>query len=255
MTDGGNGKTQAPLYTDALGPRRSLTFLDVLLACAVTSAIVLISVIALGVVVANGGRFADMPASLAAVALLTIEPVAIFAGVYFILILRRRFDWADLGLRPMTRSWAAPAVLAALGCLIFSGAVSQVFERFYNTPMLDEYVSLLAPEGTTWQQEVALIVLIGGLVPLAEELLFRGVLYAWLRQRWGVAVSAVVSAGLFALAHGSLRMGLQIFVTGVVLAVLYERSRSILASTLAHMTVNTISMVIIFSYAAHGGAV
>ena len=162
----------------------------------------------------------------------------------------RRFAWADFGFRPADIRWAAPAVLGALGCLAFAGAVTPLFDRYYDTSMLDEYLALFAPGGFTWQRAALLTLIVGGLVPLAEETLFRGVIYAWLRQRCGGALSAVISAGLFALAHANLRMALQIFVTGVVLAVLYERSRSIFVSTLAHMTVNTISLVIIFSYAA-----
>jgi len=252
MQDNNGAEEKEPAYTDALGPRRALTFLDVLLACAVASAIILIPFFAFLVYAARREVLGAAPPSI--IVLLLLEPVAILGGIYLVLIVGRRFAWTDLGLRPMALSWIAPALLAALGCLAFAGAVTQVLDRFYGTPMLDEYMAVLAPEGLTWQREVALVAIVGGLVPLAEELLFRGVLYAWLRQRWGVAVSVVLSAGLFALAHGNLRMSLQIFVTGMVLAVLYERSRSILTSTVTHMAVNTISLVIIFAYAGQRAA-
>jgi membrane protease YdiL (CAAX protease family) len=231
------------------GPRKPLTFLDVLLACAVASAIILIPVFAVLMAIAQRIDFSWASLSTVTIGLLLLEPVAIFGGVYFVLIMARRFTWAELGLRAMAPYWIGPAVLTALGCLVFAGAVSQVMEQTGGQPMLDEYVAALAPDGVTWQRAAALILIVGGLVPLAEELLFRGVLYAWLRQRWGVPLSTCVSAALFALAHANLRMAAQIFVTGIALAVLYERSRSIFVSTLAHGTVNTISLVIIFYYA------
>jgi membrane protease YdiL (CAAX protease family) len=249
MIESGNGGP-APEWMDAPGPRRALGFLDVLLACAVTSSLILIPFIALLGFTARRQGLDGEAASLATLGLLMLEPVAIIGGVYSVLIAWRRFTWADFGFRPARIRWAAPAVLGALGCLAFAGAVTPLFDRYYDTSMLDEYLALFAPGGFTWQRAALLTVIVGGLVPLAEETLFRGVIYAWLRQRWGTAVSAVISAGLFALAHANLRMALQIFVTGIVLAVLYERSRSIFVSTLAHMTVNTISLVIIFSYAA-----
>lgn len=240
-------KMQTAPRGNAPGPDRPLTFLDVLLVCAVASAIILIVFLLLKAM-ANRGGF-DFPVSAALVVLLLLEPIAIFTGIYSILILRRRFAWADFGVRPAALIWIAPAILAALGCLAFAGAVSEVLDRFYKTSMLDEYLSVLAPDGLTLQREILLILIVGGLVPFAEELLFRGVIYGWLRQRRGVVFSVVVSALLFALAHTNVHMALQIFVTGIVLAVLYERSRSVLVSTLAHMTVNTISLLIIFTYA------
>jgi len=182
------------------------------------------------------------------VVFLLAEPIAIAAGIYLGLILWRGFSWADFGVRPPALTWIAPAILVALGCLAFAGAVSQILERFYQTSMLDEYREILAPGGLTLPREIVLVVIVGGLVPFTEELLFRGVIYGWLRQRWGTAVSTGASALLFSLAHVNLRMALQIFVVGIVLAILYERSRSIFVSTLTHMTVNTISLILIFVY-------
>lgn len=244
MTDGRN---PGSLGDNAPGQHRSLGLIDVILVCAVASAIVLTTFLLLAGA-ATGEDF-NLSISLVILILLLVEPVAIFAGIYLVLILRDRITWPELGVRPAALTWVAPAILAALGCLAFAGAVSQIFERFYQTSMLDEYLKVLAPDGLTLGHEIVLLLIVGGLVPFAEELLFRGVIYRWMRQRWGVAGSAVGSALLFALAHSNVRMALQIFVTGIVLAVLYERSRSIFVSTLTHMTVNTISLILIFSFA------
>ena len=233
----------------APGPRRPLTFLDVLFACAVASAIILIPIVGVLTFAARHQGLDDNTASLATIGLLLLEPIGIFGGVYAVLILWRRFAWADFGFCRADLRWAVPAALAAVGCLGFSAAVTPFFDRFYHTSMLEEYLALFAPAGLSWWRAAIIMLAVGGLVPLAEEVLFRGVIYAWLRQRWGVALSTAVSAGLFALAHGNPRMTLQIFVTGLILAVLYERSRSIFVSTLTHMAVNTISLVVIFSYA------
>jgi membrane protease YdiL (CAAX protease family) len=238
---------------EALGPRRALGLLDVILACAVAAAILLISMF--GILMAASQHVAPFhndPLSAATVALLLLEPAAIFGSVYFVLILGRGFAWDDLGLRPVAPKWAVPAILAALGCLAFAGAMTQLLDPYYNTPMIREYASVLAPHGLTARRMVLIVLTVGFLVPAAEELLFRGVLYNWLRQRWGVIPCAIISAGIFSLAHADLRMAVQIFVTGIVLAVLYERSRSILTPIVAHMTVNSISLGIILYYAGSG---
>jgi CAAX protease family protein len=236
--------------------RRPLGWLDVVLTCGVTAAILLVVMLAILVAAANDIRpYSGNSLSAVSISLLVLEPVAIFAGVYIVLIRQRGFTWSDLGVRPMGRNWVAIAVLAALACLSVAGAITDLFDQFYRSPMINEYADVLMPANLTVVRAIVIVVCVGVLVPAAEELLFRGVLYGWLRQRWGVVPCTVVSAGLFAVAHANLRVALQIFITGAVLALLYEYSRSIVAPVVTHMAVNTISVVIIFFYAGQSGTI
>jgi len=92
-----------------------------------------------------------------------------------------------------------------------------------------------------------LVVLIGGLVvPLGEELLFRGVGYGVLR-RLGYVVAVVLSAGVFALAHGLNVVFAAALLLGVVNAVLYERTGSIWPPVAAHATFNLISFALVLA--------
>ena len=62
-----------------------------------------------------------------------------------------------------------------------------------------------------------------GLVsPVAEELLFRGVLYVRMRRFVEPIVSIILSSALFAVYHGNLVQGIYAFVIGCVLAYAYE---------------------------------
>ena len=93
----------------------------------------------------------------------------------------------------------------------------------------------------------ALVVVIGGLVvPLGEELLFRGLGYGVLR-RIGRIAATLLTAAIFALAHGLNVVFAAAFVLGVVNAVLYERTRSIWPSAAAHATFNLISFVLVLA--------
>lgn len=92
-----------------------------------------------------------------------------------------------------------------------------------------------------------LVVLIGGLVvPLGEELLFRAVGYGVLR-RLGYVVAVVLSAGVFALAHGLNVVFAAALLLGVVNAVLYERTGSIWPPVAAHATFNLISFALVLA--------
>ena len=80
-----------------------------------------------------------------------------------------------------------------------------------------------------------------GAAPFAEELLFRGFLYAWLRRLRGFFVAALISGFVFSLAH--LDPGLIIPFTGVgvVLAYAYERTGSLAAPIGVHFVFNFVS--------------
>jgi membrane protease YdiL (CAAX protease family) len=92
-----------------------------------------------------------------------------------------------------------------------------------------------------------LVIVLGGLVvPLGEELLFRGLAYPVLR-RLGRVLAIVLTAGVFALAHGLNVVFAAAFLLGVVNAVLYERTGSIWPAVASHATFNTISFVLVLA--------
>ncbi len=75
--------------------------------------------------------------------------------------------------------------------------------------------------------------------PLFEELVFRGLFFATLRRRFGFVTSALISAAVFAIAHGYGLLGfVSVLWSGVLWAWAYERSGSVLPGMLAHMLNN-----------------
>ncbi|HWC02101.1 MAG TPA: CPBP family intramembrane glutamic endopeptidase [Methylomirabilota bacterium] len=84
--------------------------------------------------------------------------------------------------------------------------------------------------------------------PVVEELLFRGVLYGTLRLRLGPLPATATSAALFALAHGYGLIGfVSVFVSGVLWALAYERTRSLLPGMLAHAASNVQATAIVLA--------
>jgi ABC-2 type transport system permease protein len=80
--------------------------------------------------------------------------------------------------------------------------------------------------------------------PVAEEAFFRGVVFnAWRREagrRWAF----FGSAALFAAIHLSLLSLMPIFLLGIGLAWVYDRTKSLLAPMVMHATVNGISVAL-----------
>ncbi|MCC6139218.1 MAG: CPBP family intramembrane metalloprotease [Nitrospira sp.] len=75
--------------------------------------------------------------------------------------------------------------------------------------------------------------------PVFEELAFRGILYAILRRRLNPLPAALISASIFALAHGYGLIGfISVLWSGVLWAWLYERTGSLIPGMIAHATNN-----------------
>ncbi len=95
--------------------------------------------------------------------------------------------------------------------------------------------------------------------PLFEEWLFRGVLFRafaegarGLSRRAAVAVAAVASALLFALAHGEPVQFLGLFVLGIVLALVAARTKRLVPSFLTHASFNAVALVaVVLQRAGH----
>lgn len=71
--------------------------------------------------------------------------------------------------------------------------------------------------------------------PIFEELAFRGLLFGALRRRYAFGTAAVLSAGIFSMAHGYGVLGfLGVFWSGLVWAWGYEKTGSLLPGMIAH---------------------
>jgi membrane protease YdiL (CAAX protease family) len=82
--------------------------------------------------------------------------------------------------------------------------------------------------------------------PIHEEILFRGMLYRHLRDRWRWPVAVLASAGVFAAMHRSPALGVNVnaLVGGLGYAALREGRGSLVAPIVAHMTTNLIPAVL-----------
>jgi hypothetical protein len=81
--------------------------------------------------------------------------------------------------------------------------------------------------------------------PVAEETLFRGVIFGGLAQRMPLWAAAGLSALLFAGFHG-LGVLVPIFILGLGLAYVYARTGSVWAPMITHGLVNAVSVTILF---------
>jgi membrane protease YdiL (CAAX protease family) len=186
------------------------------------------------------------------VAAAVLEGVALIGSVYLLGLRRRRLSWQAVGVRSPTRIWWQSSLWIGVLAIPISGFIASLIQQVLNLPQVNPQISFLAPEGFSWFGAIGMF-LFGGIIdPFAEELVFRGVLYQWLRDHFGVWPGILVSALIFGLAHGDIAVGGAAAVLGIVLAWVYEKSHSLWPSVVIHAINNAVKIVLLFGMLATG---
>ena len=157
---------------------------------------------------------------------------------------RYRVPLSSLGLRPPVPQGPAQLllpVLVLIASLAFTGIYSVVVSALgWDVPQT-------LPEGLDGEGPVViglLAVIVVLLVPLAEEVFFRGFMLSGLVGSLGFVGAAIVSSLVFALFHIDPRIMLPIFVTGLLFAWLYNRTGSVWSCSAAHAMQNALALSI-----------
>jgi membrane protease YdiL (CAAX protease family) len=107
---------------------------------------------------------------------------------------------------------------------------------------------VIVPGGPLPLNFVITLLFVGVLAPLAEELYFRGLIHRWFRSRLAFWPAVLISSAIFGLGHiGSVAAVVSTFFLGVVLAVTFERGRSLWLPILIHMTNNSLAVVLTYA--------
>lgn len=118
----------------------------------------------------------------------------------------------------------------------FAAAASLLFLGLFMTghhPL--NLVHTPLPEGGHNQ---VLFFFVGGiLAPVAEEIIFRGLIFGYLR-RWGLPAAVLVSTALFAAVHPGMAIPVTQIVGGVVFALAYHTGRSLMTPIVIHISGN-----------------
>jgi membrane protease YdiL (CAAX protease family) len=164
----------------------------------------------------------------------------LIAGSWFGLRRRTGERARALGFRLVGKRWILFAAIGVAG--IFLGSLVATELLGSGEQVKDDIVGFLDEAGP---REFLLLLVIGaGLAPLAEEMFFRGLLFAWLTRWTGAIPSALLTALLFALAHypAGLLHAVATFGAGLILAALFRLSGSLLPAALAHGLNNALSL-------------
>lgn len=111
---------------------------------------------------------------------------------------------------------------------LFAGDYSNTMETLYG--------------GTLWLQIFWMVIA----APVAEELVYRRILYGRIREYCDVFRAAAGASLLFGVTHGFVLQGTYSFLLGMVLCFLMERYRAMYPSVVVHMAANFCSVAVTF---------
>jgi CAAX protease family protein len=176
-----------------------------------------------------------------------LEVAAILVPVYVLGIRRRHLTWADLGFHPTPRVWLHIAGLLACIPFFLSDLAAIAVSRALGQQPVNPQAASNQPPGETWLTALAIVALTGFVIPVAEEVIFRGVFYNWLRGHVGILPAILLSSLVFGAAHGGLVLGAGAFALGVFFAIVYEGSRSLYPGIFLHAFNNTLKLTLMYA--------
>ncbi len=179
--------------------------------------------------------------------LLGVQTGLLLLAVYLVVVLWRGVSWRDLGFVPLPEKWGARAVAIALLSFPLVGFIIWVQQQITGREFENPQMELIAPAEFSLSAYLTTLIVVAVIAPLAEEVLFRGVLYRWLRERIGIGFALVLSSLAFSVVHGVVALIPAIAVLGLILGWVYERTQSIWTPILVHAIYNAIVTTILYA--------
>ncbi|MBQ8576368.1 MAG: CPBP family intramembrane metalloprotease [Clostridia bacterium] len=177
------------------------------------------------------------------VALSTLLSCALtYLGLWMFFVLRRKHLSREVGFARLPKPLSAiPAPFCAgFGLCILSTFLISYIPIPQSWADSYEVYSGSIVSGEMWLTVIATTFC----APLAEELIFRGLIYTRLRRGMPVGIAALLSALAFGALHGTMLHLLYTIPMGIILCLFYEKYRSLWAPVLLHMGFNLCGCVL-----------
>src|ERR1700722_17879473 len=189
-------------------------------------------------------------------ALLIINSLALDGSILFAVFIFLRLEhitWSEaFGIHART-FWRALmwGVIVAV-CFTWPGQemndlCARALQSFHFHPQNEQAVETLR-HATPGFNRAYLVFFSIIIAPVAEETLFRGILYPAIKQNgfprtalWGTSI-------LFAAIHGNLPAFLPLTILALILAILYEKTNNLLSCIFAHSFFNVVGVVLVYYY-------
>lgn len=175
--------------------------------------------------------------------------IASYGSVLIIAVLVNKFSLNAIGFRKTEWLWIRRSIFWGLGLMVIRALLAQGLLGLFpflnfGTEMLQQ---TLVTNNATLSSQIVIVVLGALVIPVGEELFFRGFLFRWMRNRLSFRMAVLMSALVFGAFHLIPIQAIMAFPLGVLNAWMYERSRSLWPPIVLHITNNLFTLLISFA--------
>lgn len=117
---------------------------------------------------------------------------------------------------------------------ILVGILTELISSYMNATNQVESIN------NSWIDLLVIIVL----GPVYEEILYRRVIFEYLKNNYNIVLAVILQALVFGVEHGTLVQGIYTFILGIPLALVYMYSKSLLGSIVLHIVFNLMGNIL-----------
>ena len=176
----------------------------------------------------------------------TVENALLFSMIGNLLCLAPFLPiWSATRKRNLPYQSGASPVKAALSVALSFIGLSLILTFILNATGIGELFSYeTVSEALAGGNAIVRILAVVIIIPMVEELCFRGIILNRLLSWTKVWVAAIIQAVLFGVAHLNLVQGVYAFIVGLVFGLIYVRYRKLWLCIAGHMAFNLPSAII-----------
>ncbi|WP_369903609.1 type II CAAX prenyl endopeptidase Rce1 family protein [Bacillus manliponensis] len=157
--------------------------------------------------------------------------------------------------QPSSYSWKLIFIATAMG-MVFAFGISMI--QFYIlAQLIPDFLVELLTEGdiidtTSTFSKVLSVISVCIFAPIMEEIIFRGFFLNRMAYKWGIKPAIIVSSLMFGFGHIDV---IGAFLFGVIMCLLYIKTKSLWTAIIVHALNNTIVTIIQFSSSGESEAI
>jgi hypothetical protein len=170
--------------------------------------------------------------------------ITMIPAVYLYRKDQARREYGRLVPKPAGIDLSAKEVLWLLvmgaGLALFANMILNILQIFLQSTVYEDEMELITSGKSVW----LLVFWMGIVAPIAEEMVFRWLMYLRLRDYMRVGAAALISGVIFGIYHGNLVQAIYASILGVAFAYILEMSGNLWSSVLLHIGANTASLLL-----------
>jgi hypothetical protein len=152
----------------------------------------------------------------------------------------------DVGFTRPTWQLFGKAILGFLAYIVATIILASLYQYLFHQP--DQPQNVGYSKGLGGLDLVLAGITLVVLIPLKEELIFRGFMFAGFRRRLPFWIAATGVSAIFGLVHGQWNVGIDVFAMSMVSCYLVEHTKSLWPSIFLHAIKNCVAFYLLYLY-------